>query len=164
MRQSQSVASSSASSARPRVPRRSQVTSQNLIAADNIGQRVHNHLRLQHPGRSQRPHHHQHRHRSHDGHWSDHHVGRSGQHVHPIHRVHRRGGRKTGATTNGNPISLNIPATDTLSSDAVTGQSYTGTVTMGNGAVLLLQVPGTRRKGLENRRALTGCIFRAPGV
>ena len=44
-----------------------------------------------------------------------------------------------GATTNGNPISILFPATNTLSSDAVTGQSYTGTVTLGNGAVLLFQ-------------------------
>jgi len=42
-----------------------------------------------------------------------------------------------GATTNGNPISLNFPTTNKLSSNAVTGQSYTGTVTLGNGAVLL---------------------------
>jgi flagellin-like protein len=42
-----------------------------------------------------------------------------------------------GATTNGNPISLNIPTTNKLSSNAVTGQQYTGTVIMGNGAVLL---------------------------
>jgi flagellin-like protein len=43
----------------------------------------------------------------------------------------------TGATTNGNPISLNFPATNTLTSNGVVGQSYTGTVTLGNGAVLL---------------------------
>jgi flagellin-like protein len=43
-----------------------------------------------------------------------------------------------GATTNGNPISLNIPITNKLAtSSATTGQTYTGTVTMGNGAVLL---------------------------
>ena len=44
----------------------------------------------------------------------------------------------TGLTTNGNPISLNILATNKLATaNAVTGQTYTGTVTMGNGAVLL---------------------------
>jgi len=42
-----------------------------------------------------------------------------------------------GATTNGNPISILFTATNHLSADATTGQSYTGTVTMGNGAVLL---------------------------
>ena len=42
-----------------------------------------------------------------------------------------------GATTNGNPISILFPATNTLTVSAVTGQTYTGTVTLGNGAVLL---------------------------
>ena len=43
-----------------------------------------------------------------------------------------------GATSNGNPISLNILTTNKLATaSAVTGQTYTGTVTMGNGAVLL---------------------------
>jgi len=42
-----------------------------------------------------------------------------------------------GATTNGNPISILFSATNHLSTDATTGQTYTGTVTMGNGAVLL---------------------------
>jgi flagellin-like protein len=42
-----------------------------------------------------------------------------------------------GATTNGNPISLIFPTTNTLTVNAVTGQTYTGTVTLGNGAVLL---------------------------
>jgi len=43
----------------------------------------------------------------------------------------------TGATTNGNPISIIIPTTNTLTTNAVTGQTYTGTVSLGNGAVLL---------------------------
>jgi flagellin-like protein len=42
-----------------------------------------------------------------------------------------------GAGTNGNPISILFGATNQLSANAVTGQSYTGTVTLGNGAVLL---------------------------
>ena len=42
-----------------------------------------------------------------------------------------------GATSNGNPVNILFTATNHLSTDAVTGQSYTGTVTLGNGAVLL---------------------------
>ena len=42
-----------------------------------------------------------------------------------------------GATTNGNPISILFPNTNTVTVNAVTGQTYTGTVTLGNGAVLL---------------------------
>jgi flagellin-like protein len=42
-----------------------------------------------------------------------------------------------GATSNGNPISILFTATNHLSASAVTGQTYTGTVTLGNGAVLL---------------------------
>jgi flagellin-like protein len=44
-----------------------------------------------------------------------------------------------GATTNGNPMSVLFGATNKLSQSAVTGQTYTGTVTMGNGAVLVFQ-------------------------
>jgi len=42
-----------------------------------------------------------------------------------------------GATTAGNPISVLFTATNMLTTSAVTGQTYTGTVTLGNGAVLL---------------------------
>ncbi len=42
-----------------------------------------------------------------------------------------------GATSNGNPISILFTATNHLTVNAVTGQTYTGTVTLGNGAVLL---------------------------
>jgi len=42
-----------------------------------------------------------------------------------------------GALSNGNPINILFTATNHLSADAVTGQTYTGTVALGNGAVLL---------------------------
>jgi flagellin-like protein len=42
-----------------------------------------------------------------------------------------------GATTNGNPISILFGASNALTVSATTGQTYTGTVTLGNGAVLL---------------------------
>jgi hypothetical protein len=42
-----------------------------------------------------------------------------------------------GAGTNGNPISILFTALNHLTVNAVTGQTYTGTVTLGNGAVLL---------------------------
>jgi flagellin-like protein len=42
-----------------------------------------------------------------------------------------------GATTNGNPISILFGLANQLTTTAVTGQTYTGTVTLGNGAVLL---------------------------
>ena len=44
-----------------------------------------------------------------------------------------------GATTNGNPMAILFSATNKLGTSAVTGQTYTGTVTMGNGAVLVFQ-------------------------
>jgi flagellin-like protein len=41
------------------------------------------------------------------------------------------------SATDGNPISINFPTTEKLLTSGVTGQTYTGTVTLGNGAVLL---------------------------
>jgi flagellin-like protein len=41
------------------------------------------------------------------------------------------------SATDGNPISILFPTTEQLLTSGVTGQTYTGTVTLGNGAVLL---------------------------